>query len=118
MLKYGVCMRCSYALARRLYACFVCSSTAFVCVWFAHARWSCRIGAVMAAAAAIAKGDIQRGFKIYAGGLFALTQICDGFIPVLIVDPVSHAAACATAIQAQHQSGPLRRAAMDMRIDA
>src|SRR5712671_6268403 len=57
-------------------------------------------------------------FAVDGRDLLALAQIGDGGGAVLFGDPEGDAAAGAAAIEAEHQAGLFRRAAMDERINA
>ena len=56
-------------------------------------------------------------FDIDHGGLFARPQIIHHCVVITTGHAKGHAVAGAAIIQSQHQTGPLGRAAMDMRID-
>ena len=62
--------------------------------------------------------DPPHRFQIDCRHLFAPAQIGDGLLARRGCDPKGDAAAHAAAVEPQHQAGPLRRAAMDERIDA
>ena len=64
------------------------------------------------------KLDPPDGFEIDGGDLLARAQIGDGFGARRGGDAKGDAAAHAAAIEPQHQARPLRRAAMDERVDA
>jgi hypothetical protein len=57
------------------------------------------------------------GFKINGGYLFAFPQVRDGRTAVLRCHPIGDAAAGATTVEAKHETGLFRGAAMNERID-
>jgi hypothetical protein len=62
--------------------------------------------------------DAPQGFEINRGDLLAPAQVRDGLFAIRGGDPIGNAAAHAAAIQSEHEARPLRRAAMNKRIDA
>jgi len=62
------------------------------------------------------KRNATRSFKVNGGDLFAFPQIRDGGTAVRRCHPISDAAAGAAAVEAKHEAGLLRRAAMNERI--
>ena len=62
--------------------------------------------------------DPPHRFQIDRRHLLARAQIGDGLLARRGGDPKGDAAAHSAAVEPQHQAGPLRRAAMDKRIDA
>src|SRR5262249_62434462 len=64
------------------------------------------------------EGDPTQGFEVNGSYLLALAQICDGDIAVRCRHAVGDAAAGAAAVEAKHEAGLLRCAAMNEGIDA
>ena len=66
----------------------------------------------------VVEPDPAPGLAIDHGDLLARAQIVDGLGPLVGRHPVGDAAAIAAAVEAEHQPGLFRRAAMDEGIDA
>src|SRR6202158_1225445 len=62
--------------------------------------------------------DAAHGFEIALGHLLACAQICEGGLAARRRHPVGDAAATAAAVEAEHEAGLFRRAAMDEGVDA
>ena len=62
--------------------------------------------------------DAAHGFEIDLGHLLAFAQICEGGLAAHRRHPVGDAAAAAAAIEAEHEPGLFRCAAMDEGVDA
>ena len=62
--------------------------------------------------------DAAHGFEVDGGDLFAFAQIRHGGLAVGCRHPVGDAAAGAAAVEAEHQAGFFRGAAMDEGVDA
>ena len=69
-------------------------------------------------APAIGEGRRQICLVIDERDLFALAQIGDGRVAQGGGDPEGDAPACAAAVEPEHEPRPIRRTAMDVRIDA
>src|SRR5262249_58361458 len=61
---------------------------------------------------------VPPGLTVDHGDLLARAEISDGRGPRRAADPIGDAAAGATAVEAEHETGLFRRAAMDEGIDA
>src|SRR5690349_5432644 len=61
---------------------------------------------------------VAPNLEIHHGDLLARTQISNGLAAPRARDAIGDAAASAAAVEAEHEAGPLRRAAMHERIDA
>lgn len=60
--------------------------------------------------------NATQGFEVNRGDLFAFSQIRDGGAAVRRRDPISDAAAGAATVEAKHEAGFLRCAAMNERV--